>query len=696
MRPSHRHSKFSARRSLFEVSCPLPSGAILDPSDPERTLRGVISVPWLQRRRTALTAALLAALSGLSTAVLAEDSAGLSRIIRSGEASDPVTTDSIGLFVPAGQPASPFVPAGKFTATWSGSVAIDLRADYTFHGVFSGHLKVTVNDAVALDADGKGESVVDGQKQRLNKGPNKILVEYTAPDSGDSFVRLYWSSKETPFNPIPVTALAHAVSPEILAAEEVRRGRELFTEHRCFSCHATPGRMPELKADAPAFAGIGSRRKYDWLARWVENPSAVRPGTPMPAVLHGAESKADAEAVAAFLSSLQATDAPAVAVAAADAVEAGKGLYEKLHCVACHNAPDSAEVDPKKISQKQVLAKFTPGSLVAFLKKPSAHYAWIRMPDFKLSDTEATQLAAFLESVADKPSDRSAPTDEAMIRKGRTRVQDSGCLNCHSLSGVQNQFAAKPLSALPASSWTSGCVAEAPAADSKAPRYAFTEADRKALRAFAATDRLSITRHTAADFLERQSRALNCRECHGKFDGFPAWELLGGKLKPEWAAKFIGGTEPWKPRPWLESRMPAFPAFAADLGAGLSTLHGFGPRTATDVEPDPEMAKIGTKLVSANGGFACVSCHSVGEVGATQVFEAPGVNLSHSFERLQPDFFRRWLRSPPSLDPNSKMPAYFDEEGKSALADVLEGDGPKTIRAVWEYLRLGDKMPKPE
>jgi hypothetical protein len=42
------------------------------------------------------------------------------------------------------------------------------------------------------------------------------------------------------------------------------------------------------------------------------------------------------------------------------------------------------------------------------------------------------------------------------------------------------------------------------------------------------------------------------------------------------------------------------------------------------------------------------------------------------------------------------MPAYFDEEGRSALADVLEGDGPKTIRAVWEYLRLGDKMPKPE
>ena len=42
------------------------------------------------------------------------------------------------------------------------------------------------------------------------------------------------------------------------------------------------------------------------------------------------------------------------------------------------------------------------------------------------------------------------------------------------------------------------------------------------------------------------------------------------------------------------------------------------------------------------------------------------------------------------------MPAYFDEEGRSALAEVLEGDGPKTIRALWEYIRLGSKMPKPE
>jgi mono/diheme cytochrome c family protein len=233
-------------------------------------------------------------------------------------------------------------------------------------------------------------------------------------------------------------------------------------------------------------------------------------------------------------------------------------------------APDDAKADPAKISQKQVLAKFKPGALISFLRKPSEHFAWIGMPDFKLSNDEASQLAAYLESAADKPSDRSIPSDEALILKGKNLVQSSGCLNCHTLD-IPNTYKAPALAALKPESWSAGCMAASPAPESKAPRYTLSAADRQALAAFGRTDRSSLTRHTAADFLERQSESLNCRECHGKFEGFPAWELLGGKLKPEWASHFIGGSESWKPRPWLESRMPAFPTHAALLGQGLAT-----------------------------------------------------------------------------------------------------------------------------
>jgi len=41
------------------------------------------------------------------------------------------------------------------------------------------------------------------------------------------------------------------------------------------------------------------------------------------------------------------------------------------------------------------------------------------------------------------------------------------------------------------------------------------------------------------------------------------------------------------------------------------------------------------------------------------------------------------------------MPVYFDAEGHSQLTDFFEGDAQKQIDAIWEYIRLGEKMPAP-
>ena len=57
-----------------------------------------------------------------------------------------------------------------------------------------------------------------------------------------------------------------------------------------------------------------------------------------------------------------------------------------------------------------------------------------------------------------------------------------------------------------------------------------------------------LARHVPAEFAERQTRNLNCTACHGQVEGFPPLEILGGKLKPEWAGKFIAGEIGYKPR----------------------------------------------------------------------------------------------------------------------------------------------------
>lgn len=619
---------------------------------------------------------------------------GLVRTVEGGGSIDHSVADNLWLFVPSGEPATPFVPLGQFTAKWSGSVMADLRGDFNFHVVANGSFQLFINDALVLEVPGTSSDPVSSKSVRLNKGANKLMAKFASPATGDAVVRVYWSNQETPLNPIPFAQLQHANSPELIASMAIRNGRDLFAEFRCAKCHSGSTGMPELSMDAPAFAGMGGRRRFDWLAKWIEDPSALRPDAHMPRIFSGEGSREKAEAVAAYLMSLKSES---LSEAKAGDIELGRSLYDKLHCVACHIPPDGGEAEPGKISQKRVRAKFATGALATFLQNPAEHYAWIRMPNFRLNSKESSALATYLESVGEAPSERVAPPDIEVIQKGQRLVQTSGCLNCHG-GNVSNSFTAQDLASLDRESWSRGCLADSPVADSKAPRFVLDAEQRSALRAFGSTDHSSLTRSTDADFLERHSRHLQCRECHGKFEGFPAWDLLPGKFQPEWAAQFIGGRESWKPRPWIEARMPAFGLYAEHLGKGLATAAGFPPVAMADPAPENagEMAKIGQKLAGPNGGFTCVSCHGIGDFAATQVFEAPGINLAHSGRRLQKSYFQRWLRSPLSVDPTTKMPVYFDEEGRSPLADVLEGDGPKTIGALWEYLRLGANMPKPE
>ena len=128
--------------------------------------------------------------------------------------------------------------------------------------------------------------------------------------------------------------------------------------------------------------------------------------------------------------------------------------------------------------------------------------------------------------------------------------------------------------------------------------------------------------------------------------------------------------------------LPKKVAVAAPIGATLTV-------------PGPELVKIGQKFVGADGGFSCISCHAVGEQKATQVFESEGINLARSAARLQKDYFARWLMNPLRVEPTTKMPVYFDEEGKSQLADILDGSAAKQIDAIWQYLRQGEKIQPP-
>jgi cytochrome c553 len=647
-----------------------------------------------------------------------------------GKVSDTMVLPNLWLYVEGGQAATPFLPPGKFTAVFEGSINGDLRANYIFKAEeLGGALQLEINGKLVLDAatpNALSESV------QINKGANAVRATFTSAGGGDSFLRVGWTEKGTNVNPIPNAIITHAVTPELQKAQLVYEGRELFLENRCAKCHTEKftAPVPDLAMDAPTFDGLGARRNYEWLAKWILDPKSTRAGVHMPKLLHGAKAKEDAEAMAAYLSSLRIAPAEEMeqrlppfgrnqkaseeiakrsGVGAkpvgdenetpADSNHERKPIFERLHCASCHNAPDQSEVDAAKISLKHVGGKFPAGKLAEFLKRPEQHFTWIRMPNFKLADAEAKELSEFLLKHADKAEMKAAPTDKAVIERGQLLVQNAGCLNCHAASKLENKFTAPALTKL--AKEPKGCLAEKHDDKSKAPDFAFSAREREALLAFTKTDFASLSRHSPLEFAARETRLLSCAACHGHIELVPGFDVLGGKLKPEWAAAFIGG-EPFKVRadihpkgePWTDARMPAFKSRAKLLAEAMAMQQGYAPKTRDEGPIDEEAAKTGHKMIGKDNGLSCISCHAINDLPALEVFESEGVNLGLTGARLLKPYFYRWMRAPLVVDPQTKMPGYF-EDGKSALTDYYEGDAEKQITALYEYIRQAEKMAAP-
>jgi mono/diheme cytochrome c family protein len=596
------------------------------------------------------------------------------------------------LYVPANEPPSAFLPAGPFQSELIGEVRVARRDDFRFTIETSGTVRLFVNEELLVESESKEATTKPVQ---LNRGYNAIRLSLKSPKTGGTFIRLRWESQGIAKGPLPERFLKYATDDAAFVASQLRlQGRALFLDHRCGHCHtvdAGPDSLVKDHNDGPSFVGIGARRQRDWMAKWILNPRELREHATMPSLLHGDRSAEESAAIAAWLSQQKSSDEAVGSFQNGD-VESGRQLVESLHCSGCHRLRDTENGGEFLIDLDQIDSKFVDGALVAFLLNPSRHFESIRMPDFMFSVVEAEDIAAFLvsESLSTGENDSS---EQKLIDRGKLLVQSTGCLHCHA-SEISNQHRAKPLRSMESDSWSRGCLAAKPE-DNNLPRYSLSSEQGKALAAFGRSKATSSLRHVGYHDASREIEKLNCRACHGTIETVPELALVGEKLKPEWSASILDGTLSYKPRPWLEARMPSFGRRGGRIAEGMAMLNGLPPRSGAQTKLDPELAEIGRQLISANGGFACVTCHAVGPAPATAVFESAGINFAYANERLQQDFFHRWVMNPTQIDPESKMPVYFSD-GESPLPDVLSGSADSQINAIWEYFKQGFDINPPE
>ena len=199
----------------------------------------------------------------------------------------------------------------------------------------------------------------------------------------------------------------------------------------------------------------------------------------------------------------------------------GGALFANLGCIACHTKPDADGPDEHdRVPLAHVKAKWRPDALRAYLRDPAKGYAWNRMPHFRLGETEADQLAAYLLTTASREFPDAPKGDAA---RGAQLLVASGCINCH--AGVP-PTTTPTLAATLRSSWTKGCLGSDAAARGAAPDFGFTPAQREAFVAFAASGFGSLKQDDPEEFTERQIANLRCTACHSR-DGQPSiWSQL--------------------------------------------------------------------------------------------------------------------------------------------------------------------------
>ncbi|MCG3196740.1 MAG: hypothetical protein GHCLOJNM_01216 [bacterium] len=636
----------------------------------------------------------------------------------------------VAVHVPQGEPPTPFLPPGPFTATWKGFIEVDLRDRFQFAFEGTGKMTLTVEGKTALEADSQVPESLVGKRVRLNKGANRFEATYYGPGDGDATARLLWASTEFPLEPIPATVLTHSPTEGALLDFETRhRGRNLFVEYRCIRCHRPSEERP-LHEDwmGPSLAGIGGRLHPSWITSWIENPRAMRPDSSMPRVLPKENPAQTARDIAAYLATLADATQAAVIEAAEGQATLGAERFESLGCIACHTlAGESDSVEPPRISLGPVAAKWKPGALRDFLLKPNRHYPMIRMPDFRLSEGEANALAAFVLSQAPP---RLAPDSEPVgdPEQGREALATLGCLACHD-APIENRATAPSLEAVFGSSSERGCLLDGASVD-----FSFSAEERADLQDFLASGPEALFRSDPVESAAHRLDHLRCNACHaidGRGDVWPALRppperaedseaelelpeegdagqivaidqsrpsltFAGEKLRPSALRAILRGECDPPPRPWLAARMPSFTEYAELLADGLARMHGFGPEDPPRETPDPELAEIGRKLVSQSEGFGCTSCHGVGDRPPQAVFETMGVNLMLSAERSRKDFLARWLLNPLRIDPRSKMPRYSIDNKKTPLVTLLDGDAPRQFEAICQYLLAGRDILPPE
>jgi len=571
---------------------------------------------------------------------------------------DKTVVDRVAMTVSDQTTVTPFMKYGRlFETVMEATLALDQRDEISFRLEGEGVAVLQIDGEVVAE----GDLPIQSPAMNMEAGGYALYVRYASGDKLTGRAKLLWSGQDFAWAPVPPHALLHTPDSSLDWGHDVRAGRALFAQARCVECHAPEdpiggGRnarlpMPELFESIPDLEDAGDRFEARWVYDWIREPQV------------GCAQVVYAEAadVTAYLSSLRSGSS-------ARAIEgdkaAGEALAAQLHM--------QSWVDDL-ISE----TKYTPTGLQRLLADPAAHHRDTVFPDFRLSQSEASDITSYILSQQSAPGE--APAGDPIRGK---QVVANNCMACHGNDDRPFGTSAASLEAIWETNWyADGCVSEEWALR---PALALDADDRKALVKFQNAGVNYLGNSTPREYAQRTMERLNCMTCHSGENKLPRIDHAGDKLTTTWLEKLLLG-EVDHIHPDVEARMPSFPSRAKLLAESIAAMHGSAMEAPTN-EPDPELVAIGAELVGITG-YACMACHAVGDQPALAAFAGQGPNLRLAGERLREDYYHHWMHWPQRVIPTTIMPKYTITKDQALNGTILDGKPDAQFDAIWAYLQ---------
>jgi cytochrome c len=284
----------------------------------------------------------------------------------------------------------------------------------------------------------------------------------------------------------------HRADPDLKYAPVLSQGRQFLSEIGCYGCHPIDG-FEKMRHPGPTLTDLQAKVTPAWIENWIQYPRGWRPHTRMPnfwpealdetgKVKEGSPQaklrQEEVSAITAYLwtnSTKKLADLPPVpAFATADA-ERGQQLVRSVGCYACHKIEKDDTRRPIVASQARdfapdlsnIGAKANKSWIYWWLKNPTLMWSETKMPNLRLSDQEAADIAVYLtqhtggEDFSQPPAEFKSDYDPKafadLVVKGKSLIDKYGCFGCHNINGFENaqkigadlsQFGKKPVDLL--------------------------------------------------------------------------------------------------------------------------------------------------------------------------------------------------------------------------------------------------------